>query len=98
RLGGLGYAGGATEELDAAELVALEPALDARSVVAGFHAQVDRFVRPEQLTAGLASSLRADGAEIREHTELSGLAREHGSIALETSTGRETADRVVVAA
>src|SRR5918995_2493063 len=66
RLRELGYQGGEIDALDAAELVALEPALDRDSVVAGMHARVDRFVRPEELTAGLAASLRVDGVEIRE--------------------------------
>src|SRR5918995_5022307 len=54
RLRELGYEGGEIDELDAAGLVALEPALDRDRVVTGLHAHVDRFVRPEQLTAGLA--------------------------------------------
>ena len=98
RLRELGYRGGSLEELGAAELVALEPALDERRVVAGFHAQVDRFVRPEQLTAGLAESLRADGVEIREGCELTGLARDDGRVVLDAGGECETADRVVLAA
>ena len=43
------------------------------AVAAGLHARVDRFVRPEELTAGLAARLRADGVEIREGCELRGL-------------------------
>ena len=45
---------------------------------AGLHARVDRFVRPEELTAGLAERLRADGVEIREGCELRALARRNG--------------------
>jgi D-amino-acid dehydrogenase len=97
RLRQLGF-GGAIEELDAAALASLEPALDAGSIAGGLHATVDRFVRPEQLTAGLAASMRADGAEIREDCELTGLARQNGGLAVETSGGRELADRVVVSA
>jgi D-amino-acid dehydrogenase len=97
RLRELGYEG-TTDELGSAELAALEPALAADRVVAGFHARVDRFVRPEQLTAGLAASLRADGVEIRERAELTSLARDDGEVALETRDARELADRVVVAA
>jgi D-amino-acid dehydrogenase len=89
---------GAIDELDAAALASLEPALDPAGVVGGLHATVDRFVRPEQLTAGLAASLRADGVEIREHCALTGFARQNGALALETSDGRELADRVVVSA
>ena len=98
RLRELGYEGGAIDELDSASLAALEPALDAARVVAGLHARVDRFVRPEELTAGLAASLRAGGVEIHEGCELNGLARRNGALALETTSGLELADRVVVAA
>jgi D-amino-acid dehydrogenase len=97
RLRELGYEG-AIDELDGAALASLEPALDANRVVGGLHATVDRFVRPEQLTAGLAERLRADGVEIRESCELTGLARQNGALELETSHGREPADRVVVSA
>jgi D-amino-acid dehydrogenase len=98
RLRELGYEGGSIDELDGDALAALEPALDADGVVAGLHAKVDRFVRPEQLTAGLAESLRAQGAEVREGCELTGLARRNGAVVLETTAGEEVADRVVVAA
>ena len=82
RLRELGYEGGSIDELDAGALAALEPALDRTRVVAGLHARVDRFVRPEQLTAGLAEHLRADGVEIREGCELRTLARRTGGWAL----------------
>jgi D-amino-acid dehydrogenase len=98
RLRQLGYEGGAIVELDAAALASLEPAFDPTRVVGGLHATVDRFVRPEQLTAGLAASLRADGVEIRERCTLTRFARQNGALALETSEGRELADRVVVSA
>lgn len=98
RLRELGYDTGTIDELDGAALASLEPALDATRVVGGLHATVDRFVRPEELTAGLAESLRGDGVEIREGCELSGLARQNGAWALETAAGRELADRVVVSA
>jgi D-amino-acid dehydrogenase len=94
----LGYEGGAIDELDTAALASLEPALDPTHVVGGLHATVDRFVRPEQLTAGLAASLRADEVEIRERCALTRIARQNGTLALETSDGRELADRVVVSA
>jgi D-amino-acid dehydrogenase len=99
RLRELGYEGGAIDELDAASLAALEPALDRGRVVAGLHARVDRFVRPEELTAGLADSLRAGGVEVREGCELRGLVRRHGGWDVETSSGGPlAAERVVVAA
>jgi D-amino-acid dehydrogenase len=51
----------------------VEPALDASAVVGVLHGTTDRYVRPETLTAGLAASLRAQGAEIREHAPLASL-------------------------
>lgn len=98
RLRELGYEGGSIDELDAAALAALEPALDRARVGAGLHARVDRFVRPEQLTAGLAERLRADGVEIHEGCELRTLARSDGGWALETTSGPVAAQRLVVAA
>jgi D-amino-acid dehydrogenase len=98
RLRALGYGGGSIEELDGGALAALEPALDEARVVAGLHARVDRFVRPEQLTAGLARRLRADGVEIHEGCELRTLARRAGGWALETTSGPVAAQRLVVAA
>jgi D-amino-acid dehydrogenase len=98
RLRELGYEGGSIEELDAAALAALEPALDRARVGAGLHARVDRFVRPEQLTAGLAERLRADGVEIHEGCEVRTLARNGGGWALETTSGPVAAQRLVIAA
>jgi D-amino-acid dehydrogenase len=98
RLRELGYEGGSIDELDAAALAALEPALDRAHVGAGLHARVDRFVRPEQLTAGLAERLRADGVEIHECCELRTLARRDGGWALETTSGPAAAQQLVVAA
>ena len=98
RLRDLGYEGGSIDELDAEGLAALEPALDRARVVAGLHARVDRFVRPEQLTAGLAERLRADGVEIHEGCQLHTLTRTAGGWALETTSSPVTAGRLVVAA
>jgi len=99
RLRELGYEGGAIDELDAAAAASLEPALDREHVAAGLHARVDRFVRPEELTAGLADQLRAGGVEVREGSELRGLERRDGGWALETAPGEPVAaDRVVIAA
>jgi D-amino-acid dehydrogenase len=98
RLRELGYKGGSIDELDAEALAALEPALDRTQVVVGLHARVDRFVRPEQLTAGLAARLLADGVEIHEGCEVRTLARKTGGWALETTSGHVAAQRIVVAA
>src|SRR5215213_7019501 len=99
RLRELGHEGGAIDELDAAALTALEPALDRERVVAGLHARVDRFVRPEELTAGLAERLRREGVEIRAGSELAGLERRYGGWILDMGAdGPLRAAQVVVAA
>jgi D-amino-acid dehydrogenase len=98
RLRELGYEGGSIDELDADGLARIEPALDRAGVVAGLHARIDRFVRPEQLTAGLADRLRTDGVEIHEGCELRTLAREAGGWALQTTSGAMAAQRLVIAA
>src|SRR5829696_4086889 len=99
RLRELGHEGGAIDELDAAGLAALEPALDRARVGAGLHARVDRFVRPEELTAGLAAHLRDDGVEVREGCELRSLERRDGVWALAATSGAPlAADRLVIAA
>ena len=99
RLRELGHEGGAIDELDAAGLAALEPALDRAAVVAGLYARVDRFVRPEQLTGGLAERLRADGVQIREGCELRALERRGDGWELATAAGeRVAATQVVIAA
>jgi D-amino-acid dehydrogenase len=51
----------------------IEPALDSTAVAGVLHGVVDRYVRPEALTAGLARSLREAGAEIREHERVDSL-------------------------
>jgi D-amino-acid dehydrogenase len=98
RLRELGYDGGSIDELDAGELATLEPALDRAQVVAGLHARVDRFVRPEQLTACLAQRLQVEGVEIHEGCELLELSHRAGGWALETTSGPVLAQRLVIAA
>jgi D-amino-acid dehydrogenase len=80
----LGYEG-AIDELDAAAAAELEPALDRERIAGALHARLDRHVRPESLTAGLARSLRAAGATIHEHHPVESL-------------DHVRADRVVIAA
>jgi D-amino-acid dehydrogenase len=99
RLRELGYEGGAIDELDGDALASLEPALDRDAIAAGLRAHVDRFVRPEELTRGLAEHLRGDGVEVREGCELRSLSRQDGGWTLETGSGGPVAvDAVVVAA
>jgi D-amino-acid dehydrogenase len=89
---------GETTELDPGQACELEPALARSALVGGVHARVDRHVRPETLTAGLAAHLARQGMEIREGVEVSGIARRPNGLAVETDEGPVPADRVVVAA
>jgi D-amino-acid dehydrogenase len=98
RLRNLGYEGGEPDELDGHALAELEPALDPRTVVAGLHARVDRYVRPEDLIAGLADRLRSEDVRVVERCELEHVERRSGKWVLSTTTGDVGADRVVVAA
>jgi D-amino-acid dehydrogenase len=98
RLRELGYEGGEPDELDSEELAALEPALDRRTVAAGLHARVDRYVRPEDLVAGLAERLRSEGVRVLEGCGLERLERRGREWVLSTTAGDLAAERVVVAA
>ena len=98
RLRELGYDGGEPDELNGDALAELEPALDRQAVAAGLHARVDRYVRPEDLVAGLAERLRSDGVPVIEDSELLGLDRQGSEWRLSTTTGPRAAERVVVAA
>jgi D-amino-acid dehydrogenase len=98
RLRELGYDGSEPVELDGDALAELEPALDRQAVAAGLHARVDRYVRPEDLVAGLAERLRSDGVPVIEDSELLALDRQGSEWRLSTTTGPRAAERVVVAA
>jgi D-amino-acid dehydrogenase len=98
RLRELGYEGGEPDELDGSALAELEPALDPTAVAAGLHARVDRHVRPEELTAGLAAKLRVEGVRVEEQTEVRSLERGPAGWRLGVEGGELAADRVVVAA
>jgi D-amino-acid dehydrogenase len=80
----LGYSG-EISELGPGETRELEPSLSADRIAGGVHALVDRYVRPESLTAGLAARLTALGVEIEEGEDVSELEALEG-------------DRIVVAA
>jgi D-amino-acid dehydrogenase len=98
RLRALGYEGGTPEELAGDALAELEPALDRNNVRGGLHARVDRYVRPEELTKGLADRLRQDGASIVEGCQVAELRKRSSGWTLSTHTGDVQADKVVVAA
>ena len=93
----LGYEG-EIAELGADEAASLEPTLAASRLAGGVHARVDRYVRPESLTEGLANHLSAAGVEIRRQVGVSDLAGANGHVRVETTEGAVEADRVVVAA
>jgi D-amino-acid dehydrogenase len=84
-------------ELDLDELIEAEPALDRATVRAGMRATVDRFVRPESLSAGLAVWLRAHGADLREGWPVASLARDGAGWRVAGAAGADRFDRVVVA-
>ena len=65
----LGYRG-EISELGPGDARGLEPSLSSR-IAGGVHARVDRYVRPESLTAGLAAHLSAHGVEIQEDVDVS---------------------------
>jgi len=85
-------------ELSADEAAALEPTLAARRLAGGVHTTVDRYVRPETLTEGLARHLSAAGVDVRRQVEVSKLVSANGHVRVETTEGVIEADRVVVAA
>jgi D-amino-acid dehydrogenase len=92
----LGYPG-EIEQLGPDEIREREPALS-RRVIGGIHARVERYVRPETLTAALERWLLDNGVSIREHTEVTGLTREARDWRIATSQGDVIADRVLIAA
>ncbi len=98
RLRELGYEGGEPDQLDRDALAELEPALDRRNVEAGLHARVDRYVRPEGLTNGLADRLREEGTRIVEGCEVVDLRSDRDGWTLATDAGDTRAEKVVVAA
>jgi D-amino-acid dehydrogenase len=88
------------ELLDGAELRRLEPGLS-RNVAGGFLVQEERHVRPETLTAGLASWLseRAVDMRIGKAHAVIGVQRHGRDVrALETRAGAVEADQFVLAA
>ena len=89
---------GEIDEVDGDAVAVLEPALAGGSVRCALHARVDRYVRPETLTAGLAAALRRGGAEVREGFDVAGIERRSGSVVVRGAGEELQADRVVVAA
>ena len=80
-------------ELDPTETREAEPSLSP-GLAGALLTEVDRWVRPESLTAGLAAWLRAKGVEVREGVAVRSVVGSR----VETSDGPIGCDRVVVAA
>ncbi|MGH3010861.1 MAG: NAD(P)/FAD-dependent oxidoreductase [Gaiellaceae bacterium] len=93
----LGFAG-EISEVGPSEACQLEPSLSRARIVGGVHALVDRYVRPETLTAGLAAWLGERGVAFHEQTEITHTDATAEGVLLETSSGRIEADRAVVCA
>jgi D-amino-acid dehydrogenase len=89
---------GEIAELSPDEAKGLEPALAAPRLAGGVHASIDRYVRPESLTYGLARHLTARGVEVREETDVLEVTASNGRVRVATGTGPVDADRAVVAA
>ncbi|MFO0799945.1 MAG: FAD-dependent oxidoreductase [Gemmataceae bacterium] len=83
--------------LDAAELLALEPALLPGNA-GGYLYEGDAHLRPDQLMSELHRVLVGLGVEVRENTPVTGFRAANGTAtAVETVTGDIAADAVVVA-
>ena len=94
----LGKNGVPTEILDKATLHEREPiALD--DVIGGVHFTGDSFMNPASFLAELAKRVRAMGAEILEHTPVTGFESAGGKITkVRTTSGEFEAEHVVLAA
>ena len=84
---------GTFRELGRSEAREAEPSL-ASDLAGAILTEVDRWVRPESLTSGLAAWLRASGASVREYVDVLSVSGSR----VETSTEEITCDRVVIAA
>jgi D-amino-acid dehydrogenase len=93
----LGFTG-EISEVEAPDACRLEPSLSPARIAGGVHALVDRYVRPETLTAGLAAWLEERGVEFLEHTPVDKLEAGRDGVLLATSSGRIDADRAIVCA
>ncbi len=88
--------GGRLEELDGDEARALEPALGT-VVGAAMHTSVDRYVRPESLTAGLAEYLVARGLTLRTQSAVAEILPVGAGWRVRSEAGDEDIDAVVLA-
>jgi len=85
------------ERLDAAQALALEPALSPDIVDAAFLPQV-RWVTGVDVCHALAAQLRNGGNEVRENCAVTALSEDGDGITLTTATGEKlSAERVILA-
>ena len=91
-----GYSG-EVRRLTVTEAQELDPAVG-DGVQGAFLAAAERYVRPESLTAGLASGLREKGVELREDTAVSAIVADHSGWRVRTPDEEVAADKVLVAA
>jgi D-amino-acid dehydrogenase len=89
---------GRVDELDGSAAAELEPSLDGDRIACALHARLDRHVRPERLTAGLAASLRDKGVAIHEGWQVDSLRPRGDGWLICSPNGDTTAEKVVVAA
>lgn len=85
-------------EIGPEDAQALEPSLAGARVIGGVHARVDRYVHPESLTRGLATHLRAAGAELREDVDVTGIEARRGGVRIHSSAGPVDAEHAIVSA
>ena len=84
------------EEISAAELRAVEPALSER-VLGGLVARVDRRVRPESFCDGLRRAVVAGGAEVLERSGVDALGRDGTGWIVAGGGTRRSGDAIVLA-
>lgn len=85
-----------TELLTGAEIREFAPVVSAK-VVAGYHWPEQWFVDPSVLVNDLHAALVAAGAEIIEHTEVTGITPYRDSVVVHTDGGDLDAEAVVIA-
>lgn len=97
-LGMLRRLGAVTGEVDADEVRAIEPNLDTSAFAAVIFEPHAGYAEPSTTTASFGSAAKGLGARVMLGTRVTKIAKEGGGYALETTRGRLTAEKVVVAA
>ncbi|MEN9726577.1 MAG: hypothetical protein RL434_943 [Pseudomonadota bacterium] len=85
-----------SHEISAAEVKAMWPLADVSDVQAAFHFPHDGRVNPADVTQALAKGARMGGAQIFEHTKVTGVLQKDGRVTgVQTEQGDITAEFVV---